>query len=78
MSNLPVNPLKQHRVKLGLSRVELAGLLGVSYQAVHQWESGATMPAVSPAPDIATALQLSVSEVLSLIHGVAVRKAGAA
>lgn len=37
--------LRSERQRLGLSQVELAGVLGVSFEAVSKWERGLTTPA---------------------------------
>jgi transcriptional regulator with XRE-family HTH domain len=40
----PAFEIKKIRKRLGLSRAEFAGLLGVSRFVVTNWESGATIP----------------------------------
>lgn len=36
--------IKANRIRLKLSQEALAKQLGVSFQAVQQWEDGSTMP----------------------------------
>lgn len=53
--------IRDRRIALGMSQEELAELVGVSRQAVQQWESGATGPKRKLIEKVATALGLSVS-----------------
>ena len=44
--------------------MELADEMGVSFQAVSNWERGATMPDISKLPELAQKLGVSVDELL--------------
>ncbi len=50
----------------GISQQELAEYLGVSFQSVSKWETGATMPDITLLPDIAEYFKVSVDELLGL------------
>ncbi|MFC4352772.1 helix-turn-helix domain-containing protein [Fodinicurvata halophila] len=53
--------LRERRVALGLSQSELADKLGVSFQQVQKYESGANRISGSRLWDISTALETPVS-----------------
>lgn len=54
------------RKKLGLTQNQLAGMLGVSAQAVSKWERGISCPDISLLDEIAKALQISLAELLGI------------
>ncbi len=54
------------RKSKGIGQQELAEVLGVSFQSVSKWETGATMPDISLLPSIAEYFKVSVDEVLGL------------
>ncbi|MBE6930062.1 MAG: methyltransferase domain-containing protein [Ruminococcaceae bacterium] len=54
----------QKRRELGLTQQNLADSLGVSFQAVSKWETGAASPDISLLPGIARVLQTSVDALL--------------
>ena len=56
--------IKNARTKKNLTQMELADRVGVSYQAVSNWERGGSMPDIAKIPDIARELGLSISELL--------------
>ncbi len=56
--------IKNARTKKNMTQLELADRVGVSYQAVSNWERGCSMPDVAKIPDIARELGLSISELL--------------
>lgn len=62
--NFTGNRIAEARRKNDLTQMELAELLGVSYQAVSSWERGNTMPDISRLPEIAEALGVSVDFLL--------------
>ncbi len=53
------------RKNAGLTQMELANILGVSFQAVSNWERGVSMPDISNLEPLATALGLTTDEILS-------------
>lgn len=48
-----------------ITQMELADLMGVSYQAVSNWERGNSMPDISKLPELAKVLNISIDELLS-------------
>lgn len=48
-----------------ITQMELADLMGVSYQAVSNWERGNSMPDIAKLPDLAKILNVSIDELLS-------------
>ncbi len=48
-----------------ITQVELADLMGVSYQAVSNWERGNSMPDISKLADLAKILNVSIDELLT-------------
>lgn len=47
-----------------MTQVELADQLGISYQAVSNWERGNSMPDISKLPELAAVFGISVDELL--------------
>lgn len=68
--------IKQARIAQNLTQMNLADAMGVSYQAVSNWERGNSMPDISKLEDLCGCLQISVSELLGMEtqEAVAVRK----
>ena len=60
------NQIEQIRTSLGLSRQELADLVGVHYQTIGYLERGEYSPSLVLALRIAKALNKEVSELFSL------------
>ncbi|MBQ8551197.1 MAG: helix-turn-helix transcriptional regulator [Clostridia bacterium] len=56
--------LAEARKKKDLTQTELADLLGISFQAVSNWERGNSMPDISRLPEIAELLDLPPDELL--------------
>jgi transcriptional regulator with XRE-family HTH domain len=54
------------RKNKGIGQQELAEVLGVSFQSVSKWETGATMPDITLLPSIAEYFNVSVDELLGL------------
>ena len=52
------------RRKQNLTQMALADLMGVSFQAVSNWERGQSMPDVSKLPELADIFSVSVDELL--------------
>ena len=53
------------RKEHNMTQMELADKLGISFQAVSNWERGNTMPDISKLPELATIFQVSVDELLN-------------
>ena len=60
------NQIEQVRTSMGLSRQQLADLVGVHYQTIGYLERGEYSPSLVLALRIATALNREVSELFSL------------
>lgn len=54
------------RKEKGIGQQELAEVLGVSFQTVSKWETGATMPDITLLPDIAEYFNISVDQLLGI------------
>jgi transcriptional regulator with XRE-family HTH domain len=52
------------RKKIGITQMDLADRLHISYQAVSNWERGETMPDISKLPQIAEIFDVSIDEIL--------------
>ncbi|MDP6068811.1 MAG: helix-turn-helix transcriptional regulator [Alphaproteobacteria bacterium] len=52
--------VRERRVLLGLTQLELAGLIGVTYQQAHKYERGINRVSAGRLYDIAQTLQVSV------------------
>ena len=66
--------IKQARIDQNMTQMNLADAMGVSYQAVSNWERGNSMPDISKLADLCAALHISVNELLG-IESPAVEKA---
>ena len=53
------------RKKAGMTQMELANALGISFQAVSNWERGVSMPDISNLKPLADVLGVTVDEILS-------------
>lgn len=56
--------ISARRKTLGMTQMELADKLGISYQAVSNWERGQTAPDISKLSEIAEILGCSIDELL--------------
>ena len=60
------------RKKKNLSQMELANQMGISFQAVSNWERGTSMPDISKLPELSELFGVSIDEILGqespLIH----------
>lgn len=58
--------IKEARVAQNLTQMQLADAMGVSYQAVSNWERGNSMPDISKLEELCRGLELSVGELKEL------------
>lgn len=54
-----------HRKEKNMTQMELADAMGVSFQAVSNWERGNSMPDISKLPELSTLLGMSIDELLT-------------
>ena len=66
--------IKQARIDQNMTQMNLADAMGVSYQAVSNWERGNSMPDISKLGDLCAALHITVDDLLG-IESPAVTKA---
>ena len=59
------NRIAKYRKAKGLTQEELAGLLGVSSQAVSKWENDASCPDIALLPQLCRALGITTDELLT-------------
>ncbi len=57
------------RAKLGLTKVEMAKLLGASSLSVHKWEAGGVQPRAAQLEKIASVMKLGKREARALLQG---------
>lgn len=62
--NVVSRNLKEARTRKNMTQMDLADELGVSYQAVSNWERGNSMPDISKIPDISRILEVSFEELV--------------
>lgn len=58
--------IREERIKQGMSQAELGALIGVTYQQLHKYESGANRTSSSRLFQIANILGVDLSEFLPL------------
>ena len=58
--------IRESRIGKNMTQMQLADAMGVSYQAVSNWERGNSMPDISKLEDLCKALDLSVSQLLGM------------
>ncbi len=58
--------LRRLRKEAGITQAQLADKLGVSFQAVSRWETGAAYPDITLLPELAAAFQVSVDTLLGI------------
>lgn len=56
--------IKSARTKMNMTQTNLADEMGVSYQAVSNWERGNSMPDISKLPDLCRILSISFEELV--------------
>lgn len=60
------NQIKALRLAKSVKQEELASYLGVSYQAVSKWETGASVPDIALLPDIAVYFGVTIDELFQI------------
>ncbi len=58
--------IREARIARNMTQMNLADAMGVSYQAVSNWERGNSMPDISKLEDLCNALRISVAELLGM------------
>lgn len=58
--------IKRARIEKNMTQLQLADVMGVSYQAVSNWERGNSMPDISKLGDLCNVLALTVNELLGM------------
>ncbi len=54
--------IREHREKLGMTKSELAQIMGVDASAVTRWETGEAMPRASKLPKLADLFGCTIDE----------------
>ena len=57
--------IQLYRKRAGLTQVELARRIGVTYQAVSKWETGKSVPDVFLLPTLARIFRCSIDELFA-------------
>ncbi len=65
-TNMIARKIKQARIDKNMTQMNLADAMGVSYQAVSNWERGNSMPDIAKLGDLCQVLGLSVNELLGM------------
>ena len=63
-TNKVASNIKNVRTKLNMTQMNLADEMGVSYQAVSNWERGNSMPDISKLPELCKILDISFEELV--------------
>ncbi len=58
--------IREARIARNMTQMNLADAMGVSYQAVSNWERGNSMPDISKLEDLCNALELSLYQLLGM------------
>ena len=58
--------IREARIAKNMTQMNLADAMGVSYQAVSNWERGNSMPDISKLEDLCGALEITVEELLGI------------
>ena len=61
-----LNNIQHYRIGKGLTQAELAKRVGVTQQAVANWESGGVTPTVDKALKLADALGVSLEKIIKI------------
>ena len=62
------NVIRKLRTQHSVTQEELAAYLGISFQAVSKWETGATMPDITLLPKLAAFFGVRIDELFSVDH----------
>ncbi|MCR5321924.1 MAG: helix-turn-helix domain-containing protein [Lachnospiraceae bacterium] len=60
--------IKRLRAEHAVTQEELAGYLGISFQAVSKWETGTTLPDITLLPKLAAFFGIKIDELFSVDH----------
>ena len=60
--------IKEARINKDMTQMNLADAMGVSYQAVSNWERGNSMPDIAKLEDLCRVLGLTVEQLLGMEH----------
>lgn len=63
-TNKVASNIKNARIKKNMTQMNLADEMGVSYQAVSNWERGTSMPDISKLPELCKILNISFEELV--------------
>ena len=63
-TNKVAKNIKEARTRMNMTQMNLADEMGVSYQAVSNWERGYSMPDISKLPDLCKILNISFEELV--------------
>lgn len=63
-TNKVANNIKTARTKMNMTQMNLADEMGVSYQAVSNWERGNSMPDISKLPELCKILNISFEQLV--------------
>ena len=58
--------IKQARIDKNMTQMNLADAMGVSFQAVSNWERGNSLPDISKLADLCAALDITVNDLLGI------------
>ncbi len=58
--------IREARIARNMTQMNLADAMGVSYQAVSNWERGNSMPDISKLEELCNALEISVAQLLGM------------
>ena len=67
INEILANNISKYRKVCGLSQVELAEKLGLTYQAISKWETAKSAPDISLLPMIAELFECSIDDLFSYI-----------
>ena len=63
-TNKVASNIKNARTKMNMTQTNLADEMGVSYQAVSNWERGISMPDISKLGELSELFDVSIDEIL--------------